>query len=131
MSKLAAQIIIVGILIAAAATINIIGVDASQGAEILQISVRAQSNANYNVDTDFGTIPAISIDIVDDTINDQSSNGSKPLVAPLSSTVPLQDSHESQASHTPQATHTPLASHTPKVKPGSNGNYRSHGNPKP
>ncbi len=98
MSKLAVQIAIVGILIAVAATINITGVHASEGAEILQISVRAQSRANYAVDTDLGTIPAISIDIVEDKINDQASARSNPLVAPLPTTDPLLDSPEPQAS---------------------------------
>jgi len=80
MSKLAVQITIPGILIAVTATINFLGVHPSKGAEILQISVRAQSQANYAVDTDIGTIPAISNDIIDDKINDQSSNGSNPLI---------------------------------------------------
>ena len=76
MSKLTFQIIIIGIVIAAAATLNTRGVQASEGAEILQISVRAQSTANYDVDTDFGIIPVISIDIVEDKMEEKIESAS-------------------------------------------------------
>ncbi len=136
MSKLTFQIVIIGIVIAAAATLNIRGVQASEGAEILQISVRAQSTANYNVDTDLGTIPAISIDIVDDKINDGSSDGSNPPLAPLPTTALTQDNPEPagpapQATSEPQETPLPQASPTPQgntlVISGLNGN--AGGNP--
>ncbi|GEM_PF-5155731 len=106
MSKPTFQIIIIGIVIAAAATLNIQGVQASEGAVILQISVRAQSKANYDVDTNFGTIPAISIDIVDDKINDQSSDGSNLLLAPLPTITLTQDNPEA-AGPAPQPTSEP------------------------
>ncbi|MDP1716333.1 MAG: hypothetical protein Q8L41_16475, partial [Anaerolineales bacterium] len=125
MSKLTVQIIIIGIVIAVAATLNIRGVQASEGAEILQISVRAQSEANYNVDTDLGTIPAISIDIVEDKINDQSSDGSIPPLASLpTTTAPTQDHPEAagpapQSISEPQDSPLPQASSSPKASPAA------------
>ena len=88
MPKLTVQIIVVGIVIAVAATINITGVQARQGAEILQISVRPQGKASYQVDTDLSIIPAVSIDIVADKIKDQSNAGSNPLVVPIPTDAP-------------------------------------------
>ena len=125
MSKLTFQIIIIGIVIATAATLNIRGVQASEGAEILQISVRAQSTANYDVDTDFGTIPAISIGIVDDKINDQSSDGSNPPLASLPiTTAPTQDHPESagpapQSISEPQSVPAPQASSAAQASPAA------------
>ncbi len=121
MSKLTFQIIVIGIVIAAAATLNIRGVQASEGAVILQISVRAQSTANYDVDTDFGTIPAISIDIVEDKINDQSSAGLNPLFTPLPTTAHTQDNSESAGS-APQSISEPQDSPLPQASPTPQGN---------
>ncbi|MHB8778226.1 MAG: hypothetical protein ACYC6R_10755, partial [Anaerolineales bacterium] len=119
MLKLIVQIVIIGIVIAAAATLNIRGVQASEGAVILQISVRAQSTANYNVDTNFGTIPSISIDIVEDKINDQSSDSSNPPLASLpTTTAPTQD-HPESAGLAPQSVPAPQASSAPQASPAA------------
>ena len=131
MSKLTFQIIIIGIVIAVAATLNIRAVQASERAVILQISVRAQSSANYDVDTDFGTIPAISIDIVEDKINDQSSDGSNPPLASLPiTTAPTQD-HPESAGPAPQSISEPQDSHLPQASPSPQGNSTNNagGNP--
>jgi hypothetical protein len=73
MPKPTFYIIIFVIAVAAVAMFNIRGEQASKEIEILQISVHAQSQANYSVDTNLGIIPAISINIVTDKIHDQSS----------------------------------------------------------
>ena len=124
--KLTVQIIIVGIVIVVAATINITGVQARQGAKILQISVRPQGKANYHVDTDLSTIPAISIDIVADKINDQSSAGSNPLVAPLTNTEPPQVDPNPPSHPAPPAN---LPANSPAANPPGNPPANPPANP--
>lgn len=80
MSKVVSFIILGGLVLAAAATVNFIGVDARQETKFVPISVLAKNQANYGVDEGLGTIPAVSIDILEDKVHDLQQKSSVPII---------------------------------------------------
>jgi minor extracellular serine protease Vpr len=76
LSKFLPQFAVASIAIAAIVIINTGGVQASGGAEILPISVLAQSKSNYGVDSGLVSVPAVSMDIIEDKIQDEMGSSS-------------------------------------------------------
>jgi hypothetical protein len=76
MSKTLSMLLSSLIIILAAATINIRAAQARTDSEFPELSVRSQQQANYGVDVNFGVVPAISMDIIQDMIQDNAQAGS-------------------------------------------------------
>ena len=72
MSKFVYFIILGGLALAAIAVVNVSVISAGEGARSVQFSVLAEDQANYGVDENFGTIPAVSADIIEDKVHDSS-----------------------------------------------------------
>lgn len=80
MSKFVYFIILGGLALAAIAVVNVGVISASEGTRSVQFSVLAEDQANYGVDENFGTIPAVSADIITDKIRDMDSVSSIPTI---------------------------------------------------
>ncbi len=76
MLKFLPQFAVASIAIAAIVIINTGGVQASGGAEILPISVLAQGKSDYGVDSGLVDVPAVSMDIIEDKIQDEMGSSS-------------------------------------------------------
>jgi outer membrane biosynthesis protein TonB len=72
MSKFIYFIILGGLALAAIAAVNVGVVSAGEETRSVQFSVLAEDQANYGVDENFGTIPAVSADIIEDKVHDSS-----------------------------------------------------------
>jgi hypothetical protein len=72
MSKFVYFIILGGLALAAIAVVNVGVISAGEGTRSVQFSVLAEDQANYGVDENFGTIPAVSADIIEDKVHDSS-----------------------------------------------------------
>jgi outer membrane biosynthesis protein TonB len=72
MSKFVYFIVLGGLALAAIAAVNVGVVSAGEETRSVQFSVLAEDQANYGVDENFGTIPAVSADIIEDKVHDSS-----------------------------------------------------------
>jgi len=90
MSKIIYVIILGGMVLVAIAAINVNTVNARQEAEFIQISVLADEQANYGVDENLFAIPAISMEIVEDTVHDLQRQSLVPVIRYTS--LPAKDS---------------------------------------
>jgi hypothetical protein len=80
MSKFVYFIVLGGLALAAIVAVNVGIVSAGEETRSVQFSVLAEDQANYGVDKDFGTIPAVSADIITDKIRDMDSVSSIPTI---------------------------------------------------
>jgi len=80
MSKFVYFIILGGLALVAIAVVNVGIVSAGGEIRSVQFSVLADDQANYGVDVNFGTIPAVSPDIIKDKVHDIQSESSVPII---------------------------------------------------
>lgn len=83
------------ILSAIAAVIHITDTGARTQAEFIQISVLAQSQANYGVDEHAMTIPAVSMEIIEDAVHDAQADSPIRVITYISLPF-LEEQPESQ-----------------------------------
>jgi len=89
MSKIISYILLSGIVLAAAIVINTTDVGARQQTDFIQISVLAHSQANYGIDENTMTIPAVSMEIIEDAVHDARVNSSIRVITYTS--LPVKD----------------------------------------
>lgn len=98
MSRIVLLIIVAGLVILAAAAININSVDARQEAEFIQVSVLAEHQADYGVNEQAIAIPAVSAEIIADAAQDSQTQSSVQIITytSLPTKEPKRDSAENE-----------------------------------
>lgn len=80
MPKIVSFITVGGLVLAALAAFNINNVNAREETKFVQFSVLAEDQANYGVDENSSTIPAVSPDIIEDKLHDSGSTSIIPII---------------------------------------------------
>ncbi|MBN2115744.1 MAG: hypothetical protein JW730_04195 [Anaerolineales bacterium] len=110
---------ILGILLLAAVTVfNITGVNASEETKFVQVSVLAKDRADYGVDENMSTIPAVSPAIIEDKVHDIGSATSETVKIIKYTTLPPKNSGPAGEADERQIVDKP----EPKREHGNNGN---------
>lgn len=74
MPKIVYVMILGGLALGVAVAVNFHNFDTHEETRFIQISVLAENHANYGVDENLGTVPAVSIEILEDKFHDAQSS---------------------------------------------------------
>lgn len=121
MSKIIYFLLLGGLLIAAVAAININSVNADDDDKFIPISVLSKKQANYGVDTNLVTIPAVSADILEDKVRDTQGESSVQIIRYTS--LPVENQGTADQDNAQSADQG-----EPHNNQGSNGNGNSNQN---
>ena len=128
MSKIVSFVIVGGLVILAIAAINISDVHAREQTEFIQISVLSEDQANYGVDENLSTIPAVSIEIVEDKMHDDGEALSSLPVITFTSKSPANDPKPASQDNDDPESVEQVKQHGNPGNGNNNGNGNGNGN---
>lgn len=128
MPKIVTFIIVVGLVFAALAAFNISSVNAREEMKFIRFSVLAEDRANYGVDKNSSTIPAVSVDIIEDKLHDSGLTSTIPIIkyTYLPSQTPKSTHHDSESQTVNQS--EPHGNHENNGNAGGNQNQNQNNN---
>lgn len=118
MSKILTLLILGGVVLAAVGWINIGSVSAREETKFVQVSVLAEDQANYSVDENSATIPAVSAAIIEDKVHDLQMSANIPTIR--YTTLPPQKPVRT-GTHSEGQTVDPSAAHNNHENNGNSG----------
>ncbi len=138
MSKIVSFIILSGLVLAAVVAFNVGSVNAREETKFVQFSVLAKDQANYGVDENPSTIPAVSPGIIEEKVKDTGFESNLPIIRYTSlpaanPEVTHQDNDNTQSvdekeAHGNSGNHNGVSNQNQNQNQNNNGNNGSNQN---